>query len=212
MLAPSWFKRCLTGGFSEAVTLAEKGTVDIDDPKQPGADLLAAVALLADYYGCNALVDDHLDLWLSETSGRWRRQRASTSDDGAPLFRLDLQSRYRLCAAVIIMEESRTLIEAHGVPIDPKISDYGWLMTYRTPNVFMDELGLLFAKAPYENLSIKTIVSKLTSGDRSHYEVHDHGWQWSRFHCHMGPEHLSAIFAGLSDRAECLDLRRVEFE
>jgi hypothetical protein len=76
----------------------------------------------------------------------------------------------------------------------------------------MDELGLLFAKAPYENLSIKTIVSKLTSRDRSHYEVHDNGWQWSRFHCHMGPEDLSAVFVGLSDRVEGLDLRSFEFE
>jgi hypothetical protein len=46
MLAPSRFKRCLTGGFSEAVTLAEKGTVDIDVPDWDADAMLILMRLI----------------------------------------------------------------------------------------------------------------------------------------------------------------------
>jgi hypothetical protein len=90
-------------------------------------------------------------------------------------------------------------------------------MTYGALNVFIDDLGLLFAEAPYANLSVKTIVSKLTPRDQRHqlggkYEDYHNRFQWSRFHRHMGPDDLSAVFAGLNDKVEGLDLRRFQFE
>ncbi|KAJ0421385.1 hypothetical protein BJY00DRAFT_311997 [Aspergillus carlsbadensis] len=118
MLASPWFKSCLTGGYKETKTFEQNGTVELDELS---AELVAQVALVADYYGCNALVDYYMGLWLKPPPNM---------DGEAPLRKLMLRLysswisqrpvEFRTTSS-LMMQQAHNAITPLGVPLPPDI-------------------------------------------------------------------------------------------
>ncbi|KAL2803057.1 hypothetical protein BJX63DRAFT_440444 [Aspergillus granulosus] len=64
ILVSSVFKKMLTGGWKESIAYLQSGSVELIIPRKLSLEMLAKVAVLADYYDCREAVDILADIWI----------------------------------------------------------------------------------------------------------------------------------------------------
>lgn len=144
MLASPFFKRLLTGGWKESVTYFQKGSVEIiadgwdiealmillraihgkyrDIPRKLPLEMLAKVAVIADYYECREVLDLLAEVWIEKMD---EKIPSATSRDLVLwlwiswFFRLpeEFQS-----STSIAMSQSYGCIDTLGLPIPEDIT------------------------------------------------------------------------------------------
>ncbi|KAL5342712.1 hypothetical protein BJX70DRAFT_394548 [Aspergillus crustosus] len=145
ILASPVFKKALCGKWKEAKTLKETGTVEVytlgwdteaflilmrifhckpqELPKQGSLELIAKIAVLADYYECMSLVQFYIEPWVpKQITGDFRNDPRLFMIVLWISWAFSQSTRFNICSSYI-MRFSKGPITSLGLPIPAKIID-----------------------------------------------------------------------------------------